>query len=68
MRKQHVQLVSCSIFGFSLVLLLAYPISSVQAAAPITSSGLNTRSVNRSFFRPVNRNTTSPVARDPEVD
>jgi filamentous hemagglutinin family protein len=40
---EHVRLISCLVFGFSLVLSFAFPTSLVQAASPITSSGLNTQ-------------------------
>ena len=40
---EHVRLILCLAFGFSLVLLFAYLTSLVQAASPITPSGLNTQ-------------------------
>ena len=46
MKKQHAEhlrLIPCLAFGFSLVLLFASLTSSVQAASPITGSGLNTQ-------------------------
>ena len=46
MRKhyaEHLRLIPCLTFGFSLVLLFACLTSSVQAASPITGSGLNTQ-------------------------
>ena len=43
MRAKHARLILCLAFGFSLVLLFACLTSSVQAASPITGSGLNTQ-------------------------
>src|SRR5215467_14013245 len=42
LRKQHARLNPCLAFGLSLVLSFACVTSSVQAASPITPSGLNT--------------------------
>jgi len=40
---EHVRLITCLAFGFSLVLLFACLTISAQAVSPITPSGLNTQ-------------------------